>query len=91
MLRRRILQRKRKFRRPLSSMCAVSTVSTVSSEQWAASPTLETECSANFYISEYFTNYLFNIRDISRYLIDTKYEKNSIDMLWLQKNIFKKS
>ena len=48
------------------SISAVSTVSTVSSEQWAASPTLETECSANFYISEYFTNYLFNIRDISR-------------------------
>ena len=45
------------------SISAVSTVSTVSSEQWAASPTLETECSANFYISEYFTNYLFNIRD----------------------------
>ena len=56
------------------SIRAVSTVSTVSSEQWAASPTLETECSANFYISEYFTNYLFNIRDISRYLIDTKYK-----------------
>ena len=57
------------------SISAVSTVSTVSSEQWAsASPTLETECSANFYISEYFTNYLFNIRDISRYLIDTKYK-----------------
>ena len=53
------------------SISAVSTVSTVSSEQWAASPTLETECSANFYISEYFTNYLFNI---SRYLIDTKYK-----------------
>ena len=57
------------------SISAVSTVSTVSSsEQGGASPTLETECSANFYISEYFTNYLFNIRDISRYLIDTKYK-----------------
>ena len=56
------------------SISAVSTVSTVSSEHWVASPTLETECSANFYISEYFTNYLFNIRDISRYLIDTKYK-----------------
>ena len=56
------------------SISAVSTVSTVSSEHWAASPTLETECSANFYISEYFTNYLFNIRDTSRYLIDTKYK-----------------
>ncbi len=56
------------------SISAVSTVSTVSSEHWVASPTLETECSTNFYISEYFTNYLFNIRDISRYLIDTKYK-----------------
>ena len=56
------------------SISAVSTLSTVSSEHWVASPTLETECSANFYISEYFTNYLFNIRDISRYLIDTKYK-----------------
>ena len=48
------------------SISAVSTVSTVSSEQWVASPTLETECSANFYISEYFTNYFFNIPVISR-------------------------
>ena len=56
------------------SISAVSTVSTVTSEHWAASPILETECSANFNISENFTNYLFNIRDISRYLIDTKYK-----------------
>ena len=53
------------------SISAVSTVSTVSSEHWVASPTLETECRV---FGQFLHFEIFIIRDISRYLIDTKYK-----------------